>query len=114
MPTGHHFLAERTLFIVASGGRPIPVPVRLHHPVQHSTGWSCAYEIHWPRKRRRMAVFGVDAIEALSLALRTVGSELCASRYHADGTLVWTKPGDGYGFPVAPVFRDRLVGADRN
>ncbi len=57
---------------------------------------------------------GVDAVHALSLALQTVGSELYQSRYHADGTLVWTKPGDGYGFPVASSLRNQLIGADRN
>jgi hypothetical protein len=107
-------LAERTLFIVAAGGKQIPVPVRLHHPVQHSCSWSCTYEINWPKKRKSMAIFGVDSVQALNLALQMVGSELYTSRYHAEGTLVWNTPGDGYGFPILPTLRDLLVGADRN
>ncbi len=80
----------------------------------YSSDWSCRYEIDWPKKRKSMAIFGVDAVQVLNLALQTVGCELYASRYHADGTLVWTKPGDGYGYPVASGLRDQLVGADRN
>ncbi len=114
MPSDQRILAERTLFIAAPGGKPIPVPIRIHLPLQHSSDWSCRYEIDWPKKRKSMAIFGVDAVQALNLALQTVGCELYQSRYHADGTLVWTKPGDGYGFPVASSFRNQLIGADRN
>ncbi len=114
MPSDQRILAERTLFIIAPGGKQIPVPIRIHQPLRHSSDWSCRYEIDWPKKRKSMAIFGVDAVQVLNLALQTVGCELYASRYHADGTLVWTKPGDGYGFPVASGLRDQLVGADRN
>ena len=35
-----------------------------------------------------------------------------ASSYHDSGKLFVEKPGDGYGFPVAPTLRDLLQGDD--
>ena len=114
MQPSQGIIAQRTLFIVNARGDRTPVLVRLHSPLDHGVDWSCTYEIGWPEKHRSIAIHGIDAVQALTLALQMVGSELYMSRYHAEGTLVWNKPGDGYGFPVSPHFRDRLIGSDRN
>ena len=56
---------------------------------------------------------GVDAIQALELALRMIGAFIYSSDHHASGNLVWEAPGKGYGFPVANSIRDLLVGDDK-
>jgi len=51
-------------------------------------------------------------VQALEIALRLIGAQLYASTYHQEGTLVFGKPGAGYGFPVPVNMRDLLVGDD--
>lgn len=51
-------------------------------------------------------------MQALEIALRLIGAQLYASTYHQEGTLVFGKPGAGYGFPVPVNMRDLLVGDD--
>ena len=41
-----------------------------------------------------------------------IGAEIYASGSRRSGKLFWDKPGDGYGFPVAPTLRDPLQGDD--
>jgi len=45
-------------------------------------------------------------------ALGMIGAEIYASGSRRSGKLFWDKPGDGYGFPVAPTLRDPLQGDD--
>jgi Domain of unknown function (DUF6968) len=45
---------------------------------------------------------------------RLIGAEIYSSTYHKAGNLFWETPGDGYGFPVVPTFRDLLRGSDLN
>jgi hypothetical protein len=60
-----------------------------------------------------MAVFGVDAVQALELALRIIGAHIYASEHHKSGKLMWLEPGDGYGFPLTSGSRDLLIGNDK-
>ncbi|MDR7037755.1 hypothetical protein J2X36_002506 [Methylobacterium sp. BE186] len=89
------------------------VAVRLYQPELEDGGWICRYAIGWPDGTHHGFAGGVDAVQALNLALQRVGFALHRSPHHAEGRLVWEKPGDGYGFPVPPSARDLLVGADR-
>jgi hypothetical protein len=91
----------------------VSIPVRVHAPIPAAIDWSCRVEIGWPGKPWGRDVTGVDAIHALELALRMVGTELYSSDLHAKGRLIWLEPGDGYGFPVPRTIRDLLVGQDR-
>jgi len=91
----------------------IEVPVRVLQPESVPGGWLCRYQIEWPNGRRAGYGSGVDAVQALLIALMNIGAELYASEYHERGELYWTKPGDGFGFPVAQPIRDLLVGSDR-
>jgi hypothetical protein len=104
--------AERILYSVSNENHRSPIPVRIHAPVRDDSSWACTYEIGWPEKRRRMTIHGVDAIQALILALKAVGSEIHISRHHVEGRLVWEKAGEGYGFPIADGLRDLLADAD--
>jgi len=59
-----------------------------------------------------MTIGGFDSMQALVLALQTIGAEIYSSNYHKVGNLFFDKPRSGYGFPVVPTLRDLLQGAD--
>jgi hypothetical protein len=101
----------RELAVVDKAGRH-PVPIRLFPPEQNDRSWICRYEIEWPERLRSGAGYGVDGIQALTIALQNIGVELYASAYHQAGTLFFDKPGNGYGFPIAKNARHLLVGDD--
>jgi hypothetical protein len=89
------------------------VEVRIFAPQEEEDrSWVCRYEIDWPGERRNMDVFGVDAVQALVLALQTIGAEIYTSDYHKSGKLFVEALGHGYGFPVMPALRDLLQGDD--
>ena len=103
--------ATRLLAIIDNGLRR-DVPVRIFAPERGDRAWTCRYEIEWPERLRAGAGFGIDSVQALTIALQNVGVELYASPYHRAGRLVFDKPGNGYGFPVAKDARHLLVGDD--
>lgn len=106
-------IAERTLTLRV-GVRTNPVLVRLHTPQQTMPQrWTTRYEIGWPGENIAADIHGVDAVQALGLALQTIGAEIYASDYHKSGNLFWDTPGNGYGFPVVPTLRDLLEGDDK-
>ncbi|MDR4305447.1 hypothetical protein IHQ68_02265 [Chelatococcus sambhunathii] len=106
-------IGTRTLHVVR-GESTVAMDVRVYVPEPTDGGaWSCRYEIDWPERARSFHSCGVDAFQALELALKMVGSELYASEHHKFGRLSWLQPGAGYGFPVAPAFRDCLIGEDK-
>ncbi|WIA57406.1 hypothetical protein N6H05_06330 [Sphingobium sp. WTD-1] len=64
--------------------------VRFYQPVQMPTAeYKCEYEILWPDRTRRRHSFGVDSIQALTLAMGIVHVELTASDYYKDGQLTY-------------------------
>ncbi len=91
----------------------VSIPVRVYDPIRAAIDWSCRAEIDWPRTPWGRDVTGIDAVQALQLALCMIGTELYSSRWHATGKLIWLAPGDGYGFPVPQTISDLLVGQDR-
>lgn|SRR5262245_55049907 len=91
----------------------IPVPIRVFAPEQRELDWACRFEIEWPNETFGLDAIGVDAVQALELALRMIGAVLYSSDHHASGNLVWEAPGKGYGFPVTNNIRDMLVGDDK-
>ena len=105
-------IATRVLQIIASGSEPVRTEIRVYKPVADERSWACRYEIDWPDATRKSIAHGVDAVQALNLAMIKIGAELYASSYHAQGTLVFEKRGNGYGFPVPKPLRDTLIGDD--
>ena len=89
------------------------VPVTLFAPERAGAAWTCRYEIGWPNGTRRMATTGLDALQAVHLAMQMIGAELYTSTYHAQGRLRWGEPGTGYGFPLTPSLRHLLIGDDK-
>jgi hypothetical protein len=65
------------------------------------------------KKRSELSVGGIDSVQTLVLALKTIGAEIYSSSYHESGKLFVDKPGGGYGFPVVPTHRDLLQGDDK-
>ena len=105
-------IAERLLKISRSG-TTLDVLVRLNAPQKQSgNSWSCVYEIGWPERPKRMTVSGVDAVQAIVVALQMIATDLYTSNYHKAGELTFEKPGGGYGFPVGKGVRDLLEGDD--
>src|SRR5262249_47811353 len=107
-------IASRVLKVVA-GDEETEVPVRFFAPGPGWNGidWLCRVEIDWPERTRTAEIHGVDAVQALELALKFAGVEVYASGYHEARTLVWLEPGEGYGFPVPNGIRDLLIGDDK-
>ncbi len=72
----------------------------------------CRFEIDWPDKKTDKTIFGFNSVQAIVLALLTIGAKIYTSNYHKVGQLFFDKPCTGYGFPVVPTFRDLLQGGD--
>ncbi len=105
-------IAQRVLKFGASGASGI-VPVTIYLPRASGNDWCCAYEIGWPTGTRQGQAFGVDSVQALLLAMQTIGAELYATRPSGIDDLQWLEKGGGFGFPLSPAVRDMAVGEDR-
>ena len=105
-------IASRELTL-RNGGEDIEIPIRIFAPEKESSGaWGCHFEIDWPDKKTDKTIFGFDSVQAIVLALQTIGAEIYTSNYHKAAQLFFDEPGSGYGFPVVPTFRDLLQGND--
>lgn len=104
-------IAERKLTLERDSA--VQIPVRVFLPRELSADWACRFTIGWPDEEFEMEVFGVDAFQALELALRTIGVMIYTSEHHKAGELMWLEAGDGYGFPITSSLRDLLVGGDK-
>ena len=73
-------IADREYVSELSSGTSIDVLVRLGRPVQDESGtsdaWYCPYQISGLGRDRVFAQFGVDALQALLLALHIIPVEL--------------------------------------
>lgn len=105
-------IATRVLTLRRMNG-DVEIPVRIYAPEQQDASWSCKFEVDWPDDMLTLDVGGVDAVQALELALKMIGAQIYASDHHASGKLMWLEPGKGYGFPVTKGIRDLLVGDDK-
>jgi hypothetical protein len=105
-------IATRVLKL-RQGSAEIPVPIRIFAPEQRDSACACRFEIGWPDETTTMEAMGVDAVQALELAMKTIGAFIYSSDHHAPGNLMWLEPDRGYGFPVSYNIRDLLVGDDK-
>lgn len=106
-------VAERML-TVASGGRTISVRVVVEAPVLDRNAWISNYSIGWPEGSFTHRGMGNDSMQALLSAMRLVAINLYASPYHNAGTLMWERPGEGYGFPLPADSRGLALGMDKD
>jgi hypothetical protein len=105
-------IATRVLKLRSASGE-IEIPIRLFAPEPAAVDWLCRFEIDWPDEKLSRFAVGIDAAQALQLALTMIGVQIYASDHHASGKLMWLEPGKGYGFPVTNNIRDLLVGDDK-
>lgn len=88
------------------------IPVRVFAPAPDDGAWWCRFTIGWPDGELARKAGGIDAIQALDLALKMIGANLYTSDLHEAGRLVWLEAGRPYGFPVPDTIRDLLIGDD--
>src|ERR1041385_5108566 len=105
-------IAMRRL-VLRDNHRDIEIPVRIHAPEKSKVDWICRFEIGWPEGKAERWGSGVDAIQALLIAMQMIGAEVYASSQHQSGRLEWLEAGRGYGFPVSDNIRNLLVGDDK-
>jgi hypothetical protein len=105
-------IATRVLFL-HDGNRESEIPIRIHAPERAKVDWICRFEIEWPEGKAERWGAGVDAVQALLIALQMIGAEIYASRHHESGRLIWLERARGYGFPVTNNIRDLLEGDDK-
>jgi hypothetical protein len=105
-------IARRVLILRRRKG-DVRIPVSMHAPEKAKVDWVCRYEIGWPEGKAKRWSGGVDAVQALQLAMSMIGVEVNVSRHAKSGRLQWLEQGRGYGFPVPSGIRDLLVGDDK-
>ena len=81
-------IAERELELRANGSGS-RVSVRIGKPHPAGDDWQCPYEIETQGSKRRMAIYGVDSVQALALTFKAVNVELELLAKQASGSLFW-------------------------
>jgi hypothetical protein len=82
-------MAERDLQLRKPGGTDSAVRIRIGRPYPSGDDWQCPYEIDAPGLKRTFAIYGVDSVQALALALKAVDVELEVIAKQAGGSLLW-------------------------
>jgi hypothetical protein len=104
-------IAARPL-VLRTDNRDIEIPIVIHAPEKERADWICRFDIGWPEGKAERWGTGVDAVQALVMALQMIGVEIYSSQHHQSGRLRWLENGQGYGFPVSHNSRDLLEGDD--
>jgi Domain of unknown function (DUF6968) len=71
-------------------------------PEETEYNWRCEYRIEWPDRQRCFYGFGIDAVQALYIAMCMAHADLLSSAESKAGTLRWLGQRD-FGLPVAHV-----------
>ena len=82
------------------------VIIRFLQPVQDvgESSYRCEYTIDWPNRQRTFYGFGVDAAQALIIAMCNSHAELLSSPEGKAGALQWLGEHD-LGLPLAGTFK---------
>lgn len=95
-------MAVRELSLSEGGADPKTVLVRLGRPRRFpdSTDYYAPFQITGAGSEKVICIGGVDAIQAIQLAMQTIGVYLNKLNHEAGGGLKWEAgdPGD-FGFP---------------
>jgi len=102
-------IAHRFLECMDDRGKKIDVNVYIWRPIADPDGvnWTCPFEIAGLPGKRPRGAHGVDAIQALELALKMVGAILYTSKAWQAGRLTWLGHRN-LGFPVTDNIRDLI------
>ncbi|MEJ2183555.1 MAG: hypothetical protein P8Y66_08525 [Nitrospirota bacterium] len=92
-------IAERILDLEKKDGSRTKIRVRLAKPERSEDGdWVCPYEITGFERPTGLRVFGVDAMQALLLAIKGLSVDLEIIARREEGKLSWLGQAGG-GFP---------------
>lgn len=76
-----------------------------------SENYHCHYRIKGPHTDRTSRAMGVDAFQALQLAMERIGTDLLFSQEGQKGALRWLEVPYDIGFPVPASIRDLVPNA---
>jgi hypothetical protein len=96
-------IASRKLQLLLEGKDPVEVIVLMGKPERFPdhTDYYCPYQIKGFGRDKVMAIGGVDAFQAIQLALSTIGVELEVMSKDCSGRFLWDAGSQGdLGFPV--------------
>ena len=86
----------------ADGDRPVIVRIGMPQPTDDEHDYYCPFEIDGLGDRTVRRAIGIDAVQALQLAIMMIGSILTASDEATDGRLSWLNMQGDFGFPPVP------------
>lgn len=70
-------LAKREIVFRSDDGTELPCTVTIGHPEERSDhDWVCPYEVAVGNDRKSFGIYGVDSIQAVVLALKTLDVEI--------------------------------------
>ena len=92
-------IAKRVLWLLDDGIKT-EVPVTIHAPEEDDRAWRCDWGIGWPGQPFAQRALGVDGVQALQLAMYSIGTHLVVSSYHKAGLLIFEEDDPSYGFPA--------------
>lgn len=92
-----NLLGERVL--TGSRGEEVIVRVYGPKPSSEAVDYECVYVISGPGVDIRRPIKGLDAIQAIQLALLVIGADLAAIERRSGGAMTWR--GGEHGFPIA-------------
>jgi uncharacterized protein DUF6968 len=96
-------IASRRFTLLRKGKEPVEVVVLMGKPEKFPdhTDHYCPYQIKGIGRQKAMAIGGVDAFQAMQLALSAIGVELEVINKDSGGRLVWDADDRGeLGFPI--------------
>lgn len=97
------FIAMRSLEL--AGETPAEVTVGIKRPVPDDGPYKCEYQIVGIGSGKIRYAMGEDSMQALMLALQTIGTDLYTSGASKEGRLTWLGS-PNLGFPVPDIIAD--------
>ncbi|PZR81354.1 MAG: hypothetical protein DI537_38350 [Stutzerimonas stutzeri] len=76
---------------------------RFFQPEMDGADSVCRFEIDWPEGPKSMAIYGVDGVQSLFLAMQTAHVLLLAARDRQGRVVTWLD-GSDLGLPVPPPY----------
>jgi len=89
-------VARRELDVDGTSSKVI---VELAKPVSDGRDSGCSFRLAYREQEYVRAIYGVDAFQALMLALKTVSVHLKHDDWLPRDRMYWLEPGNGTGFP---------------
>ena len=94
-------IAVRRLFLVDEPNREILIKMGLPQKTPGEEDFYCPFQITGIDDARPQAIIGIDAFQAMQLAMRYIGARLALLNRNNGGRLRWEGDEQGdFGFPV--------------